>query len=387
MRVLGTALLLLLVIAAAAPADAAKPRRVPYPFIGVSADGPALDPRTDLNRELDVMVGSGVQSVRALFHWGVAQPYRSFDEVPPEERPRFRDEGGVPTDWSAIDRIVAGATQRRMRVLPVVTVAPDWAARHPGRFNSPPSDFDAYARFTAALARRFGPNGSFWAENPGLPRLPLREYQAWNEPSLKVFWSDDGWDRDYVQLLKVTRPALLAADPRAKVVLAGLPNESWKALRLIYKAGGRRHFDIAAIHPFTALVKNVIRIAELSRDVMRKYGDRRKPLMVTETSWPSSRGKTSTRYAFEVSEKQQAARLRDVLPAFARARGRLGIRRVYWFTWMGIERGDYLFDYAGLRRLEGDRIESKPALAAYRRAALALQRCKRKSDRADRCAR
>src|SRR5918992_627379 len=221
MRVLSSLLLpVLLALAAAAPADAAKRRPVPYPFLGVSADGPALDPRMDLNRELDLMVGSGVQSVRAVFHWGVAQPYRSFEEVPPEERPRFRDEAGVP----------------------------------------------------------------------------MREYQAWNEPSLKVFWSDDGWDRDYVQLLKVTRPALLAADPGAKMVLAGLPNESWKALRLIYKAGGRRHFDIAAVHPFTALVKNVIRIVELSRDVMRKYGDRRKPLMVTETSWPSSRGKTSTRY-------------------------------------------------------------------------------------------
>lgn len=385
MRALAASLLLLLTLAAAVPAEAAKPRRVPYPFIGVSADGPVLEPQMDLNRELDLMVGSGVQSVRTVFHWGIAQPYRSFDEVPPEERPRFRDEGGVPTDWSAIDRIVAGVVQRRMHVLPVITVAPDWAARHPGRLSSPPSDFDAYARFFAAVARRFGPNGSFWAENPGLPKAPIREHQAWNEPSLKVFWSDDGWDRDYVQLLKVTRPALRAADPGAKLVLAGLPNESWKALRLIYKAGGRRYFDIAAVHPFTMLVKNVIKIVELSREVMTKNSDRKKPLLVTETSWPSSRGKTSTQYGFEVSEKQQAARVRDVLPALARARGRLGIKRIYWFTWMGVERGDYLFDYAGLRRLEGDRVESKPALAAYRRAALALERCKRKSGRADRC--
>ena len=43
------------------------------------------------------------------------------------------------------------------------------------------------------------------------------------------------------------------------------------------------------------------------RDVMARHGDARKPLLLTELSWPSAKGKTRTRYGFEVSERDQAS--------------------------------------------------------------------------------
>ena len=46
---------------------------------------------------------------------------------------------------------------------------PPWAAKYPSKFGSPPRSNAAYAGFVRELVRRYGPRGSFWAENPGLP--------------------------------------------------------------------------------------------------------------------------------------------------------------------------------------------------------------------------
>jgi hypothetical protein len=67
-------------------------------------------------------------------------------------------------------------------------------------------------------------------------------------------------------------------------------------------------------------------------------------------------------------------------------RRRLGIRRVYWYTWLTRETSQsYPFDYAGLRRLHSTGVSSKPALRAYRRTALSLEGCRAKHRIATRC--
>ena len=368
-------------------AAAAKPR-VPYGFIGTMADGPLFDPGVDLEREVDTMVGVGMESVRVVADWSAAQPYASFDQVPPDQRARFRDEGGVPTDYAAIDRIVGLAAQRDMRVLPVVLTAPRWAARQPGAFASPPSDPAPYARFVAALARRYGPSGTYWAEHPELRAQPIGDWQIWNEPSLRDFWNADGWPRDYVALMRATRIHLRRADPRARIILAGLPNKSWNDLARIYRAGGRRYFDAVALHPFTQKVDGVFTILGHGRRVMTRYRDARKPLLVTELSWPSAKGKTSRRFGIEVSERAQAARLRKALPLLAARRRKLRIESVYWYTWLTAEtRDDYPFDYAGASRMDGGRIVRKPAFRALRETALELRGCVAKPAGARSCQR
>jgi hypothetical protein len=387
MRALILAISLLAV--AAAPAEAAKPKKVPSTFMGTVADGPLLEnPAVDFAAQLDTMVTSGVQTMRTVFNWSGAQPYESFDEVPEEQRERFRDENGVPTDYSAIDAFVAGAAARRIAVLPVVMICPPWAARHPGRLNSPPTDPQEYAAFAAALVRRYGTNGSFWSEHPELVAQPIRYWQIWNEPSFKVFWSDQPFADDYVELLRNARIAIKGTDESARIVLAGLPNKSWTALEKIYKAGGRRLFEVAAFHPFTAKVDGVKTILERDRKVMRKYHDSRKPLWVTELSWTAAKGKTSVQYGNEATERGQAKKLTDAYRMLARQRGKMRIGRVYWYTWLTRDKQtDYPFDWAGLSKVMSDgSVRAKPALRAYKRTALALQRCRAKRDRADRCA-
>jgi hypothetical protein len=390
-EVIGRALIavaLALALVAPAQADAKRPRKVPANFFGTVADGPLTEnPAVDFAAQLDTMVTSGVQTMRTVFNWSGSQPYQTFDEVPAEQRDRFRDENGVPTDYSKIDAVVLAAAQRRIAVLPVVQIAPMWAARHPGELASPPTDPQEYADFAGALVRRYGPAGSFWTEHPELVAQPIRHWQIWNEPNFKVFWSDQPFAPDYVELLRAARGAIKAVDPGARIVLGGLPNKSWTALARVYEAGGRKAFDIAAFHPFTAKVDGVKEILRRDRKVMARNHDSRKPLWVTEMSWTSAKGKTSVTYGNEQTEKGQAKKLSDAYTMLARERGKLRVGRVYWYTWLTRDRqDDYPFDWAGLLRITSGGVKAKPALAAFRRTALALQRCRSKRERADRCA-
>jgi len=363
-------------------------RKVPFGFVGAVADGPLFEPGIDLAKEVDAMVGTGVEAVRVVVDWRTAQPYASFADVPEAERPKYRDEGGVPTDYSQIDSIVGLSARRGMRVLPVVLIAPPWAARHPGAFNSPPSDPAPYARFVGALARRYGPNGAFWKEHPEVVPLPFRDWQIWNEPSLRDFWSDDPWVKDYVALMRASRIELDREDRRARLILAGLPNRSWTDLARIYRAGGRRYFDAVALHPFTAKVDGVFTILENGRKVMARYRDARKPLLVTELSWPSAKGKTGRTYGIETTERGQASRLAKAIPALAARRRPLRIESVYWYTWLTADqRDDYPFDYAGASRIKDGKVVRKPAFHALRRTALSLEGCTAKASGARSCTR
>lgn len=373
-------------------AAAAPKRQVPAHFLGTVADGPLFEDkalsraRTSLRRELDLMVRVGVESVRMSFYWAPMQPYASWQQVPSAERAHFRDGAGVPTDFRATDRVVGLAAKRGLSLLPVVLRAPDWAARFPGEWASPPSDARTYATFVRALAERYGNRGSFWSEHPRLRRLPLTEWQLWNEPTMLSFWLVQPFAREYVALLRATRSELRKADRRARIVLAGLVYESWDALEQVYRAGGRRWFDAVALHPFTRRPEDVLRIAERNRTVMARHGDTRKPLYLSELSWPSSRGQIPVRYGYETGERGQARRLTAALRLLSANRRRLGLRRVYWYTWLTRETDpNYPFDYAGLRRIHETRVRSKPALHAYRRTALALEGCRAKQRTATRC--
>ena len=372
---------------AASTASAATPR-VPPTFVGTVLDGPLFEPYVNLQSEYDQMVAVGVGSVRVVVDWSSAQPYSKWSEVPPDQMARFRDEGGVPTDYSIIDQAFTGAVNRRMTILPIVLIAPRWAARHPGNFNSPPKGTTSFANFTGALARRYGPNGSFWTENPTLSKRPVRHWQFWNEPSLTHFWSDQPWERDYVKLIRAARAKVKRVDAGARVVLAGLPNKSWPELEKIYKLKARNLFDVVAIHPFTAYVSGVLKILRLNREVMARYGDRKKPLWVTELSWTSARGRADWTYGNETTERGQAKKLAEGYRMLAEHRSELKLQRVYWYTWLSLDaHPHYPFDYAGLSRLEQDAsITRKPAFGEMRKIALGLQRCKTKSGTADRCA-
>jgi hypothetical protein len=372
MRSLPVLVLALLALLVAAPASSAAPR-VPQGWLGVTLDGP-FDVADE--REWNRVDASGAETVRTSVRWYHLQPYASAAEVPESEAGRFRDAGGVPTDFSSMDALVAAAAWRGLTVLPVVHAPPDWAVARPGETGARPRDPATFARFMTALVGRYGPQGSLWAERPYLPRVPIRSWQIWNEPNLTLYWSTQPFARTFVRMLRAASAAVRAADPGATVVLAGLTNKSWEALRAIYNAGGRGHFDAVALHPFTRKPKDVLRLVRLARGVMRANRDGRLPVWVTELSWPAAKGKVRkrNRTGFEVTNSEQARNMGTVLRLLARERRRLRIERVVWYTWLSEEAGQNPFNWSGLRRLRKGSVVDTPALRAFRRAARALRR-------------
>jgi hypothetical protein len=348
-----TTLAILLCLVAAAPAAAAVPRG----WLGVAVDGPVLDAAPDHAAEWPMMARNGVSTVRVAFYWRQGQPL-----------------GPGPADFTAYDAAVLAAARERIGVLPVVFGTPEWARITPGDAASPPRDPAAYAGFLTALVGRYGPQGSLWAEHPEIVPRPIRAWQMWNEPNLKGFWSQQPFASGYVALIRAAHGALKAADPGSRAILAGLPN-GWAALREIYEAGGRQAFDAAAIHPYTARPDRVPRFLREARRVMRRFGDRRKPLWVTEISWPAAKGRAPDPIGIATTDRGQARRLRLGLTALAKARRTLRVGRVYWYTWLSAESPDSVFAWSGLRRQRADgSVVSAPALKAFRKTARRLRR-------------
>jgi hypothetical protein len=364
-------LLLVVVLAFALPSAPAFARSVPRGWLGVVADGPLTHADAAMDGEWDLMASSGAESVRTAFYWPAAQP-----------------RAGVAPDLARFDAVVLAAARRNLPVFPIVTGTPGWAARRRGDETSPPRDARSYADFLRVLVARYGPAGSLWAGHPEVARRPIRDWQIWNEPNLTRYWTPprgQGFARSYVKLLRAAHRVLRDVDPGSRTILAGLPNESWTALRAIYRRGARGSFDAVALHPYTGKPRNVVRLAELARREMRRAHDGRKPVWITELSWPAAKGKTKNTAGFETTDRGQAARLRDGVRLLARARKRLRIGRVYWYTWLSHEGGPNSFDYSGLRRVRGSRTISAPALGTFRASARRLEGCAKAFADASRC--
>jgi hypothetical protein len=353
---------------AAAPASAAH-RRVPQGWLGVVADGPLTAPGFDGAAEWNRLAASGAESVRTAFYWSAIQPTSAAD-----------------ADFASTDAVVLAAASRGLGVLPVVQGTPAWAAVHPGDPASPPQSPEEFVRFLTSLVTRYGPQGSFWAEHPQVVRRPIRDWQIWNEPNLTRYWNVAPWAPSYVALLKAAHAALRVADPGARTILAGLPNESWLALRAIYHAGGHGAFDVVALHPYTGHPSNVVKLVRFARREMRARADGRMPVWVTELSWPAALGKTKVTQGFETTDRGQATRLAQGLRLLAADRVRLRIGRVYWYTWLSAEGSTTSsFDYSGLRRLRAGRVVSAPALTVFEGAARQLEGCAKRIGDAARC--
>jgi hypothetical protein len=386
------ALCLTLIVAAvgaagtlAAPATAA----VPPGFVGVDVDGPMVAPSDGVNlaQQFDLMVRSGVESVRIAFNWAQAQPYASWSQVPAGQAGQFVDAGGIPTSFVVTDQTVLLAAERGLRLLPTVIYAPSWDARANAAGLAVPQSPGPYAAYLTALVHRYGPRGSFWAQHPGLRRQPVRSWQIWNEPNLAYYWPQP-FARSYVHLLRASHAAIKRADPRAQVVLGALTNNAWAYFGQIAKVpGARRLFDVVAVNGFTSTPRRVLLILTLMRRAMNQVGARHTPLLATEVSFPSALGQSPQHFDWNTTEAGQARDVAELLPLLAAQRTRLNLIGFDYYTWMGPEYpGAPAFNFAGLLRWQNDgTVSAKPALSAFTHAALGLEGCRRIGQRAGSC--
>jgi hypothetical protein len=380
----------------AAPAQAAK-RKVPFGFFGMTITselvGPGQLTDAQLDAQMAAMARSGVESLRTTISWGNLEPTPG----------RYA--------WGTLDRLVGAAARRGIRFFPNISTSPRWASRQP---NSPefwrygPKDPNAFARLMRQAVLRYGPNGTFWSEHRGdIPRpVPVRQWQIWNEQVAPWFWNPQPWPRSYVRLLKPTYRAIHRADRGAKVVPGGFVGVGrkapWDNMTDLYKAGGKGYFDAIAVHPFTLVPNSVkrtidqtVEIIRLVRQRMRRRGDGRKPIYLTEMTWPAALGRVvpAAVVGLETTPLGQAQRLTAGYRRLARKRRTLRVTEAYWFSWATdyvtspTPSGNEAFRFAGLNRYAGrGQFFPLPVLNAYANVAAAYEGC-RKSDDARVCRR
>jgi hypothetical protein len=353
---------------------------VPKGFVGVNLDGPPLTARdhVPLAPQFALMAQNGVQSVRATFNWTDEQPYKTFSDVPASQTSEFQTgAGGVPTNFAETDELVGDAAARGLTVLPTVMYAPGWdAAPHKGVAINAPRSVQPYANYLTTLIDRYGPEGSFWSANPQLPRRPIRDWAIWNEPWIYYYWPFQHYAKTYVALLRAAHTAIRSDDVGAKVVLAGIPNASWRNFRSIVSLPGARSlFDIVDVHPYTEWPSGVIDILTRVRQAMNHVGLGRLPMIAGELSWNSSLHQTKNVFDWDTTRSGQAHAVQTVLPLLAANRKRLNLTGFYWYTWMGNEhRGESPWGFAGLIGYHNGNVFTKPALSAFSQAAHAIER-------------
>ena len=221
--------------------------------------------------KLDGRAGSGpCQTVRYEVPWSIVQPYRTEAEVPVGRRAAaYPAIGGLPLDLRAVDAMILAAAQAaRPGPCRCFQRAPEWARTQTprrGRLAAarPPTSRGSPRVLVRSLRRRRRRLGGGAPRGRRTPRPPLAGVErAGHRPLLGRAALGAG-------LRGAPRsPATRRSRPptrRPQVVLAGAPtNFSWKDLKLVYTAGGRGSFDIAAIHPFSRRV--------LQRDQDRRPG-------------------------------------------------------------------------------------------------------------------
>jgi hypothetical protein len=330
----------ILCLALASVARAGAPREF-YGVIDSAERGPS-------SAELARMGAGRIGTLRINLVWAAVQPT-------PDS----------PPDWLLYDRLIGDAAANGIRVLPTVYSSPTWAAANP---NYPPdrSHMDEFAAFVKAAVQRYGSNGEFWSTHPWFPKLPITNWQLWNEANSPSFWSGKPSAKQYVGLLRVFSRAIRTTDHTARIVLAGLFRTPRirngvplrRYLPAIYRHKAKPLFDAVAVHPYASTPRVALDALNEAREIMNRFKDKRARLWITEIGWASGGPPNK----LTVSPARQANYLRKTYRLMAANRKRLRIAGVVWYSWRDVAGGGIWFAYTGLFTAD---LSPKPAWNAF----------------------
>lgn len=199
----------------------------------------------------------------------------------------------------------------------------------------------------------------------------IHHWEIWNEENGADFYRPVPDAPTYVRILKTAYKAAKSADPKCTVVLGGLqmngiiPNP-WAPLKVenflqkIYDAGGKPYFDVVNVHPYVLSTANegpayCAKLVRGTVEVMKKNGDARKPLWITETGLPTGGS---------VTEQMQAEHLKGIYRELSAIPE---VKALYWF-----ELRDYPKAICGGEESMGllaTDARRKPSFDAYSKAA------------------
>jgi Glycosyl hydrolase catalytic core len=314
-------------------------------FHGVVPQGHLTD--ADYSRMRSGKVGT----LRVNVRWSTVQPSKGT--------PR------AAWNWAPYDEIFANAAQRGVRVLPALD------APSPKGIPDPPvnkSGRRAFVDFAGAVAARYGRRGSFWS---GRRARPAKAFQIYNEQNGPAYWRARPNARKYGKLLRGASQAIRRKDRRAEIVLGGMfstPSgrgaiNSWRYLDKLYKVKKiERAFDTVAAHPYSESLRGIKYQIRKLRSSMKRNGDRKADLRITEFGWGSAR-----RGNLNKGRKGQARMLTKAFRLFENKKRSWNLRGANWFSFQDNPDGACSFcPTAGLFKANG---QAKPSWGAFKRAA------------------
>jgi hypothetical protein len=137
-------------------------------------------------------------------------------------------------------------------------------------------------------------------------------------------------------------------------------------LKKLYRRHGiKKDFDVVALHPYSPNVALALQQLKQGRKVMRRNGDDKTKIWVSELGW----GSKPPDGRFNKGKAGQAQILTKAFRALYQHRHALGISLVSWFSWRDWptpQRNCTWCTNAGLLGTSG---KAKPSWAAFRRFA------------------
>lgn len=195
---------------------------------GMQADLFWLSP-ADKNRVYQLIKDAGFTWVKQQVQWSSIEPV---------------EKGGF--DWAELDRVINSAHASGLNILLSVAKTPHWALA-PGLDHGPPANPRDFADFMRTLATRY--------------RGKVQAYELWNEANFAAEWKPVR-PQPFVELLRVTYPALKQADPNAVAIMGALtptgvndPNiaidDATYLRQLVAYNNGEvaNYFDVLGVHP------------------------------------------------------------------------------------------------------------------------------------------
>lgn len=282
------------------------------------------------------MAAIGLREARYIAPWSTADPVGTADAP-----------GGSYVWDTYFDTVAMTLARNGIRWNPVFAYPPYNHAADPtgvGGGNPSVSSHPNFANFVEAFARRYGPGGRFWSENPSLPELPVTDYEIWNEPNLPGVWANEqGAPQEYMDLYATAYSAIKRVDSGARVMFGAFtPSpEAWSESWFLAASVAHRPqqpIDAVSYHPNTigigtyGAVDHVYRLIRPFRAQMDALGLADVPMSITELAWGSDYSifPDST---VRLTESERAAAMATVGRALANSDCNINmVAMLYWGT-------------------------------------------------------
>lgn len=218
-------------------------------------------------------------------------------------------------DFRLLDQYVEAAQKNDVEILLVLGESPRWASARPEEpsatqkgFAAEPRSIEDWRSYVRTVATRY--------------RGRIKQYEIWNEPNLKSFYS--GSMKKMLELVKEASAILKAVDSSNLVISPSITiaNDGISWLEQYLEQGGGTFVDVLGIHlyVFPGPPEAMLPVVEQVKELLRRHAMSTMPIWNTEMGW----AKPDT---FTVEKSIGYVARTYIVSWWA------GIQRVYWYAW------------------------------------------------------